>query len=290
MATEHRSITTDGDWNNTASWDSGQVPGAGGIGTDTALFDGTSQVSMTTNLDRTSDQNLKRIVTYTEFTGNIGASGNPLKHALASSTDGESRIVHRGTGQFWYEGESGDVQDVFVNSRRHLGSYCMICSGTIRKLVVVRGKVLIESTCNIAQIHTLGINALVTMEAIDSSETDPSIINISAGVLQNARATTGSDYIYVGLHGFLVQTGRVHDSSFIVNNGQIRLEPDTDPSTTHNPALYHSSGSIDQSGSKYVTSFSDLIIGPGAVTAGGALDVGGLTTLGTDLDAREEYP
>src|SRR3989304_8734626 len=98
---DKRWVSAPGDWGADASWSPSGRPQRG----DKALFTGQAQVSATTNLDRITagDTLLNAIITYPAYNGNIGAAGNPLIFGTSIETNPLARIIHRGSGTFWYK-------------------------------------------------------------------------------------------------------------------------------------------------------------------------------------------
>ena len=70
-ATVHTWHSTTGIWSSVNSWTTGQIPGAGGVGLDTALFDGKfSQLGVTgeTRIDMTAPRRCGGIWTMADET------------------------------------------------------------------------------------------------------------------------------------------------------------------------------------------------------------------------------
>jgi len=296
-ATTHRWHATDGDYENTANWDSAALPGSGGAGLDTAICDGVSQQAFTTNLDRETagDNPLKRFITMPLYRGDIGGPANPLTLEIISPADGSARVLHRGTGQFYYKGHSADYADVFVNTSRSLATSAMILDGVIRNLWVMKGKVEILSTCSVTQtIWVCGHNSYCVMNARSATESIPTKIIVTAGVMDNHRITsTGAgNVIVVGDGGELRQYGLVQDATSIIHIGAvIRYAPNAVPSASTNPQLFTNNGLLDLSTSAYDIEFDNLVIGPWATVNGSAEHVSGdFTPLSTFIDMREDYP
>lgn len=119
-ATTHRYLGVDGDWANTANWDSGALPGSGGTGLDTVIIPASVSTSLTTNLDRTTDDGgdgllLAYMHVQPGYTGNIGGSGNELKMRCT--------VLHyQGDGDTYFQSATGGVGlttgRVIVDSKR----------------------------------------------------------------------------------------------------------------------------------------------------------------------------
>ena len=293
-AIEARWHASTGVFDHGPNWDGGVVPGAG-VDSDTAICDGVSQQAFTTNLDRNADFPLHRFVTMPAYGGNLGSSGTHLLLGLTSDSVATSRVVHRGTGQFFYEGESGNVQDVYVDSARPMHTPAMTIYGEVRNIFVRRGYVEIASTCSVTgTIWCAGVGAKVMQRARDTTEDIPIRLLCTAGEFYNYRltsATAGNLIIVVG-GGRMWQYGRVQDATAIYDfaGGGFWMEPSEAPTAAHNPDLFVDSR-FDMSASPYDVEFDDLIIGPNAAILGGALHTSGVySPLSAEIDMREEYP
>lgn len=291
-ATEYRWRSADGAWETLASWDDGtNFPGetVANPAVDTAIFDGVSQVSVSGDLDQSGNNPLLRGITMPAYRGNWGSSGSPLILATDSSGVGTSRIIHRGSGVLYIQGPVGAITDVYVDSAHSYDSDCMVLDGTIRKIVVRQGRVRVLGSANLSQIHCIGLYAVVIMET-DDGGTDPSLIYAREGGVSCDRDLQGATTVVIGKEGAFQMNGRLGDTAVVMNDGTFQLFPSSAPTSSYNPSLY-SNGTVDQSKAVYLTSFSDLILGPDSQVLGGALDTtGGLSSLGTELDAREEFP
>lgn len=122
-------VSQNGAWNDAASWTNG-VPGPGA---DTAIFDGTSQVPATSNLDQAGDD-LGLIYISQGHTGDIGGLGNPLKL-------GSGKIVQRGEGVLYLQATTNDVDHLIVNTN-HSRVSCVLSAGTnaVGRLRVEHGR------------------------------------------------------------------------------------------------------------------------------------------------------
>lgn len=290
MATEWRWRSSDGAWETAASWDVGaSYPGAAvaSPAVDTALFDGVSNVSLTGDLDQSAHNPLLRLITMPGYSGNLGSSGSPLLIATDSAGVGTSRIIHRGTGVIYVTGTVGQVTDVYVDSTHGYDSDCAVLDGTIRKVIVRQGRVRILGSANVNQVHVLANYGVVIMEA-DDGGTAPTFMVIEAGGVACYRDLSTAT-IVVGYYGVFEDYGRLGDSVHLVNWGIAQLKPTVAPDSSYNPAVYND-GALDQTLAVYQTDFSDLILGPNSSTPGGPLDASSISTLGTYLDARQEYP
>jgi len=295
-ATTHIWQGTTGDYATVGNWSTGSLPGTGGPELDTAICDGSSQVSFTTNLDRTADNELFRFVTTRKYKGDIGSSGNALLLDVAGVNLGLSRVVHQGSGQFFYKGESVSNCDVFVNSQRSLNSPAMTVDGNIRNIFVVRGAVEVLSTCNVTNvIIAIGSAAKVTMADRATTESIPvRIIATDGARIINYRETTtaAGNLLIAGPNGHIEQYGPVMDATLCMTlRGEIKYESDTALTSSHNPDLYALGGLLDLSESVYDVEWDDMVIGPMMQIAGSMLNVSDeFSPLATQIDMRTESP
>lgn len=294
MATEHvwNPAAGAGDWNAGATWSSGEVPGSvGGAGTSSAIFDGTNTVDATTNLDRSLDNILLQVVTHPSSRNNIGSLGNPLIHEVASAGTSTSRIRHLGTGQFFYSGASGGINDVFVGSSRGTG-FAMVLDGEIRNLFIRSGQVNVLPTCNLGGAGGVvvldGPNALVQIEAQDAAETIPTRIICYDGRVANYRDTQSGD-VLIATRGTWLQVGELvtgaqvfHDQAFFA------YEPAVLPSG--NPGIYTARGAVDLSNQPFELTFDDVFLGRSANVHGSLVQGQGIGISGFDIDFRDPFP
>lgn len=112
-----------GNWADVANWSLAAIP----VDDDDVVIPDTTQTSLTTNLDRTGDSagaglDLDSIFIHEGYSGNIGSLGNPLRCTVLHDDVGEPSILHRGSGQLWYNAERGTAPATYtgiivVNSR-----------------------------------------------------------------------------------------------------------------------------------------------------------------------------
>lgn len=160
----------DGDWNNTGNWSGGQLPADGD---DVIVQAGAG--AMTTNLDRSGGSGLRLnlFVTDPGFTNNIGASGSPL-------TLNADRVVHRGTGTFWFRDKAGTdlftTQEIVVDSDA-TGEAMHVDGDNVERLLILKGNVTVESSA--API------GLVEVSYRSVPQTDARLtVNSGAGVIE----------------------------------------------------------------------------------------------------------
>lgn len=294
-ATVHRWHATTGNYPTLANWDTAALPGTGGPGLDTAFCDGVSQQAFTTGLDRSADNPLQRFVTDESYRGDIGALGDPLTLEIVSTTDGRARVVHRGTGAFYFAGDIGNFADVYVDSARPVRSAAMTLTGVIRNVFVARGRVDIAATCEVTgTVWSAGPQAEIHIAARSAAESIPIQILCTRGQIYNSRetATDIGNWIIVSGQGRMWQYGNVSSETTIVDTsgGGLHLAPTSAPTGAHYPDLFVNSF-LNLKESKWDLIFDNLVIGPEASISGGPLNVSGeFSPLSTNIDMREGYP
>jgi hypothetical protein len=277
----------DGDWNNIANWDTGQVPGAGGPNVDTVIFDGTqTNTGPDTNMDRSADNVLFRIVVKDNFTGTIGGSGNPLIHSVNTATGGY--ILHRGSGRFDYKVDFGELARVVIDGR---GTMTVDCESTaqVNGLYIKRGTVTVASTCELPyEVMLDSGGADLTVAAADGAEASPATVIVNGGTFTNNRTVAGTDHITV-LAGKLVQTGLIADSATIIigPHGRVKYTPSGTLGAGHNPKFVVC-GLLDTGDSNQDIVPELLVISELGNLQGTSVQPGYSTYV--DLDLREEYP
>lgn len=293
MATEHNWISHTGDWNATPSWDSSQTPGDGGVSTDTATFDGTSQKSVTQNLDRSGDNALKRIVTYPEYTGNVGWPGDPLIHEMDSTDKPDSRVIHRGSGSFYFQADAGGFSDVLCDSPNMLNA--MQLGGTLRKVFIKRGYVAILADATISQeVNVDGLDARLFIGV--SGNGVGTVNTIKQGFVECLRDIAANKQLIIEGGTWLQRGAMAADAQIqIARGGRLIYAPQSAVSAT-GPDI-RVNGIIDLSMAQRKIYWHNIIVGRDAVVYGAPHDVGGrllqAAAVGNDatnVDLREEFP
>lgn len=299
VATEHRWINGgDGDWGNTASWHTAQVPGAGGVNTDTAIFGDWSQVSVTTGLDRVAavDNPLLGIITRSEYAGDVGNSGAPLYHDFATA----GRVIHRGSGQFFLRSNSGGAgANVIVDSSRGLASAAMTLTGAsslIANLFVKAGHVEVVGTVTIAN-HIIVDGPTADVEFLTGSGVSLGWLNLiwEGNVVNNCPIlTTGGPAAVrvVALGGKWRQLGLLHDTTVVITAPPAIFEyvPSSDVGASNNASIVSGGSLVDTSESHQDIEWDNIILGQGAALWATMLQSGNPTPLSVNIDLREEYP
>lgn len=286
MATEHRWQGATGNWQLAGNWDTGEIPSVHD-GTDSATFGTLSQLSVTAGLDLSAEFPLKRIITEPLYAGDIGSSASPLIANLETLSDVESRIIHRGSGEFHFRGTVGDPGDVVVDSQ--FGSF--FADGFVRNIFVKRGFGRVLPGCSLGVYAIcIGPSAHLIIDA-DPSSDPPAFLIVSGGVVENARAMRSTSVIVVTA-GRLIQTGVLPDDArvFIGENGRFDYTPNVTLTASHDGAKIVNLGMMDFSLGSQVVDLADHITGPDAGQRGSTVQSGAVSALSTKIDLREEYP
>jgi hypothetical protein len=282
----------DGDWNNVGNWASGALPGSGGVGLDTVIFDGSvTQTGPSVNMDRSGDTVLYRIIVRPNFTGDIGGPGNYLVHSGYTGSSEQSRAIHRGSGNVYFRNTAGWATTWIMDGTGHLylDTEFDAVFGQINSVYIKRGTVTAGSTCSILKWVVLdGPAATLTVAAKDGSEDDPDWIAVFAGTFTNNRVISGAGRAVV-FGGKLDQRGAVADSAVMISGpaGRIVYTPNTTLGAGHNPDILVA-GRLDTSDSNQDIEPASLVITQMGSIIGTAMQVGDSTYV--DIDLAEEYP
>ena len=291
-ATTHRWRNTGGDnlWATVANWDSGALPGSGGAGLDTVIFDGVSQADCYGD-DRSLDNQLLRLITMPEYEGNIGSNGNPLIHYVDSVGAANGRVIHRGSGRFYFQAKNAGVNHIVVDTPlTRVAS--MILSGRADVVCVKSGWVSITSTCSvISYLVANGKAAYVVMEAVDGAETKPPVIVATNGArIDNYRATNtaAGSLLATGPSGVIYQIGLIDDATLILQNGgHIIPQPTSQPAAPWPDLICD--GHFDASQTPYQLGIAQMIVGQLANVSGNVGTPDAMQKAG-HIDLREDYP
>lgn len=283
--------TADGSWATVGNWDTGQLPGTGGAGLDTVIFDGSvTQTGPSADMDRNADAALFRIIVMKNFTGDIGGVGNPLIHEVDGTSDPKARFIHAGTGTVYFEAEG-------VNDYAHVGngtSYldCTATPGTLRNVFVTRGYVNLAATAKIGTRLVIdGPGAEVVSVAESGAGTTPLFTVITSGTYANAKTQHINKYVIV-FGGAITQTGRINDFDYIFIGPQGRMEymPALALGAAHDNIVMVCAGLFDTSKTNQAVSTEALILLQLANVRGTPLSQGDMPKVNIDIDLREEYP
>lgn len=280
-----------GDWGDTASWDRGSIPastGSGGV--DKATFDGSTEQSVTSGFARrpgTADDPILQIITTPKYTGDIGATGTPLLHGIASSGTDNGRIIHRGTGQFFFDGASGDFSDCLCDSKRGTDTPALILSGETRNLFVKRGRVDVNAS---GLLTTLLVITQGQVELAAGSGS-PTLIVVSGGTLNNYRDATGAaSTIVVGPGGTINMFGLLHDNTTLAYlGGEFNYEPISEPGASNNFDVV-ADGFLDFSNTNWAIEPDIFCLLERARFTGDVVTGLSIGPLGVNIDLRDDYP
>lgn len=282
VATEHVWISHTGIWSDAASWDSAQIPGAGGVGTDSAIFNGQSNVSV---IGETPGGNsLARLVTRREYLGDIAAPGNPLVLEIATSATSGEKLTLRGRGNVYYTQVAGDGIDVVVDTGS-LDNLVQFDGGSFRYVFVKSGKVDFAST--VSEITSLQVlNNLCKVTVLGSTAIVNDMLILAGTVVNNH-----DNWSKINMRGgHLIQKGLLKDTVDVLQLGGWIEYATTKDISTHNPDLFIYGGTFDARKLNANLTANDFIQGPNATILGNVLGQGGPSGLGIVIDLSETYP
>lgn len=272
-----------------ANWSDGNPPGGDRIG----VFDGTSQTSVTSDLDYSAVL-IKQLLVKPEYTGQIGSQGNPLR--LQIDTGGV--LVWRGGGQGYINLKNGNFGNVIVDtpnvlsgSRYNLvlGGMGATTQGNVAVCAVKRGNVLYMGDLNSSgNIYVTGDAARLVVDAALGGITELGNVICNAGEFINRRSFGASVFVIAGDSARVEQVGALLATTHVVviGNGKFVYLPTTAPGTS--PLLSVMGGLYDMSEERFDNVWGTTIIGPGAFIKGGV--VRGTNIFPASFDLREEYP
>lgn len=277
-----------GDFKTPGNWSKGVIPTV----THVAVFDGSSQQSVTTGLDA-AGTTFEQMLVKPSYRGNIGFVGNPLHISMTGTS---AILVYRGAGQAYINPETTDEITVVCDASRSPQRDSLILGGLgigagyIRVLAVKRGRCRVVGDMAIGvAIYLLGDQSHLISEANLGAVQDPVRIVCAAGYYENHRSIAGSTRtLIVGDRSRVVQIGALPTNAHIVviGNGTFSYNPTTAPGT--NPILSLIGGTLDQSAERVDATWGTVYIGPDAVVRGGT--VRGSGTWPPDLDFGDDYP
>lgn len=255
----------DGDFNNNGNW-TNQTPD---VTHTPAIFDGSTQTSPTTNLDRGAA--VFRLITSPNYRGYIGVSGSPL--IWEGMTTGTTSANIRGTGSVFLS-ITGITKDVVINSPNMVNA-CTIVStptGSLRFLVVLRGKCTVGGLVDFVAAEGIvlveGNQAHLTIQPIDTAELAPDYIKVHGGTLVNQRILALSGDTITLSEGNIEQTGVLETNSYVHQTGGLfEYDPGEDVSGD-SPHLIILDGVFDARESAYPIGVGTYIKGPTAVVLG----------------------
>lgn len=287
MANEHRWQGATGTWQLAGNWDSGEIPTVHDS-TDNAIFSALSQQSVDSGLDLSAEFFIRRIVTQPDYRGNIGASGSPLIVNVASTADELSRVIHRGAGEFHFQGVLGSFGDALVDTA--FGKF--FGDGQINNLFVKAGACRILSTCALTNYVVVdGPSARLTIDAPAAGELAGKYLLMTSGVVQNKRPIDSEGFIVV-MGGHLIQSGALRDGTVVVVGpaGRFTYTPNITLTAAHDAVDLANFGLLDISQSHQDIGFDTYIIGVGGGVNGTPVQSGVPSALATRIELGQDYP
>lgn len=171
-------IGVTGDWDTVTNWSGGAKPATG----DVVVFDSSSVVSPTSNLDQNTVA-LNALKVYSGYTGSIGSSGNPLKIDVSNGTNPFLQFEGGSGSQLWI---TGDITEAVLNTdttpstaQLYIGS----TAKTVTKFELSRGH---------AQLHTGITVTTLNVKYASSASSDVQLTINSGAVVTTANVKGGS--------------------------------------------------------------------------------------------------
>lgn len=283
-ATTHTWISTTGIWSSAASWNTAQIPGVGGAGLDTALFNGTSNVSVIG--ETPGGATLARIVTKPAYKGNIGAPGNPLVLEINSPGNNGEKAVFRGRGNVYFKGAGGNFADVVIDTDTF--DRVVSLDGPLRHVFVKSGKVeLVSTVASFTSFFVLSSNCMVTIEGDAASMAGNATLTILGGTVDSKE----DDWPRIEMFGgHLIQRGLLKDGVDVtLRGGWLEYKP-TLSISGHNPDLHLVGGTFDLRALTEDLTAADLVRGADVDVLGNLLGQGTPGGSAIVIDLREDYP
>lgn len=223
----------DGDFNHNPNW-TNQTPDA----THTpGIFDGTTQLPPTLNLDRSAGGGF-HLITTPAYRGGLGSSGTPVKW---NGLGGRGCTI-RGSGEHYLHMVTGNNADAIIDTP----GTGVTLDGEVFTLLVKAGNVTIQSTCNLLTFVVVnGNQSNLTIEEADTTEVMPTILRVEGGIVTARRTwSNGVSQQALVLAGQLDITGLLRTETDIhVLGGVTTYVPLTDPSG-ESPSIYATGAGI----------------------------------------------
>lgn len=274
-----------GDFGAAGNWSRGAIPVPG----DVAVFDGSSQQSVTSGLDASGDS-FGQLLVKPAYRGQIGSQGNPLRISIGTGV-----LVYRGAGQAYINPDVGETAIVIVDTQGNPNRVGLTLGGMggvkgyVDVLAVKRGRCHVLGDCGIGnKIFMLGYNSSLEADAVIAEVTEIPNIICSAGHFTNWRTVLANKTIVVGNAGRLDQIGALPATThvIVIGNGKFQYVPTSAPGT--NPVLILVGGVYDQTEERFDSTWGTVYVGVDARVIGGTIRGSGAHP--PDLDFRDEYP
>jgi len=270
-------VSTTGDFIAAGSWSNGYLDD---VGDDTLVFDGRSQVSAITNVDResTATDVVKKLIATPNYTGNVGSPGSPLIFEVASSSGLGGRVTWRGSGTLYWQERTGGYTEIYVDSVNLVNAVYIGSRGVDRLLVRSGGT--IGDSGGVATLLVLdGMNASYVGKATTVRMTNGYFDAIAGTVLGVVHQTGGM---------ILCRQAFAAGTKIYQHGGYFKY---TVEAGTHSASseLHILGGTFDVSGTDQGLAFSEITIGKNATIVG---NLAAAVTTGASFktDMREEYP
>lgn len=284
MADLHRWQGATDNWQVVTNWDTGEFPSSNFGGDDVAIFDGLSQVSPATGLDLSGENRIQRILIEPQFTGDIGAPGNPLLSETGTGALG--RLIHRGRGKVYFKTLPGGLSIAVCDSPNQIDALTL--SGPMDDVFVKQGHCRVTSTAAISGFAVVnGPGARLVIEA--SAETSPDWLVVINGVCENKRAFVSGDTIVV-MGGQLIQTGLIPTGVkiFVAPAGRMIYNPNVAIGSNKPDML--NAGLVDAGSSAQDIAFDDFVQAVESSTIGSISQAAEPTSQSINVDLRQEHP
>lgn len=245
-----------------------------------AIFDGSiTQTSALTGLDRTGDT--FTLVTYPNYHGKIGESGNPLIWE-DSHTVMRTATIH-GSGELYLECPiNATGGEMVIMPSRHATVHI---KAKFYRLVVGSGNVLLDAYSTFsAFLWIFGAGTRVTLPVAPGAEDGPTHLWQDGGYFVNQRTTVSGDEFIIG-GGELIQEGRLTNTPYLtIVGGTVRYRPGAGYLGSQ-VILTGIRGLLDLSTIGEVLTWGQVVIGPEFEIDG---DVQG--SLSPNIDLRNRWP
>lgn len=204
-----------GNWADVSNWALGAIP----IDADDVVIPDTTQTALTTNLDRTGDSagnglDLNSFYVHEGYHSNIGSLGNPLKCTIDGGGTGEHAIMHRGSGSFYYNAETGAANNtgtILIRSRNMTDAFVLGGDRGVHRMFAQGGHVTITSAFSgtLAWLMVTEAFGPVIVQALDSAAAVTNFFTDS-GATTISRPST--DVLIAG--GVVTQEGRLFNKVY----------------------------------------------------------------------------
>lgn len=270
--------STDGNWYSAASWSNGVPAGTGW----TAIFDGSSQASVTSGFDNGLANEFDALIVLPEYEGNIAYASRPLLIYA-------NRVIHKGSGSLHMTGKSPSgvlgLGWVLVDSPNQTAA-CTITGemdSVLSGVMVLEGHVTVAAACeDINEVIVSGPNAFLRLLDDGTPRKVTKNTAIRGGMIESYRTLEGA----VSVNGHLAVWGGVIDAHVNQQGGLIDYRASLTNPGTSNRWFIHG-GVTDLSRMNVDLDIGRVVIGPAGDLILDPANKGGSIRI-TDL--RESLP